>query len=84
MDNDVCSFSVRRDIFTIKLNEHKKINAWQLAQDVRFAILDANKSARSINISLLLMAEVTLDTNEIYNWETFHNQSAIAFGFPEF
>ena len=30
------------------------------------------------------MAEVTLDTEEIYNWETFHIQSAKAFGFPVF
>ena len=30
------------------------------------------------------MAKVTLDTEQIYNWETFHNQSAKAFGFPVF
>jgi RNAse (barnase) inhibitor barstar len=30
------------------------------------------------------MAEVTLDTEQIHDWETFHTQSAEAFGFPDF
>ena len=30
------------------------------------------------------MAEVTLDTEQIHNWATFHNQSARIFGFPAF
>ena len=30
------------------------------------------------------MAEVTLETEQIYDWGTFHNQSAKAFGFPVF